>query len=740
MLFVISNGWHLNRARTRYSQVLIEKLVQEPELAGWQGLGLAVQAYQKRASFVLDWLIELAKKYNRRLMIRLVKGAYWDSEIKWAQERGLNGYPVFTRKIATDVSYLACAKKLLAAKEHVYPQFATHNAYTLAAVLEMCGDYRDFEFQCLHGMGDTLYDSLLSNPTLNIHCRVYAPVGGYEHLLAYLVRRLLENGANSSFVNRIAHDQNSVDELILDPVVKFESLAEKHHPKIPLPCNLYSPDRLNSRGIDFSDDAETLPLLKEINGLLPTLLDKTPLPTSNADIENLVAKGHAVAGQWATVPVAARAEYLQRVAILLEEQKATFIALLCREAGKTIPDAVSEIREAIDFCGYYAYRSQKDLKTKKLHGPTGELNQLELKGRGLFICISPWNFPLAIYLGQILGALAAGNAVIAKPASQTPLIAAKAIEILHLAGIPKDVAQLFIGSGSAVSEHLLSDERIQGVMFTGSTGTARLINQQLAARLGSIIPFIAETGGQNAMIADSSALLEQVVNDVIISAFNSAGQRCSALRVLFIQAEILPKFLAMLKGAMAELTLGDPLDLATDIGPVIDAAAKDTLLQHGQRMEREAKLIYECTLPNPCPILPRGVFFAPRVYQIDHISRLTEEVFGPILHVIAYPSDELDNVIHQVNSTGYGLTLGIHSRIDETVAYIQQRVRVGNVYVNRNMIGAVVGVQPFGGEGLSGTGPKAGGPHMLPRLCLERSISVNTTAAGGNVTLMSLKE
>lgn len=728
--------------RLELSLLLIGSLIVDPDLADWQGFGLAVQAYQKRAGLVIDWLIVLARKHKKQLMVRLVKGAYWDSEIKWSQERGLQDYPVFTRKSSTDVSYLACVKKLLNATDVIYPQFATHNAYTVAAVLEMVGDNKNFEFQCLHGMGDTLYDNIVGENKMNIPCRVYAPVGGHENLLAYLVRRLLENGANTSFVNRILDEQTPIEELIADPVQKTLDLSIKPHPQIPKPEFLYGEERPNSRGLDLSNDRETQPVLENANQFLPQLFTKKLITATPELIEETLAKAHAAAPAWDKLDIEERANCLERMAGLLEQNKPELIALLVREGGKTVQDSLSEIREAIDFCWYYSRQSRENFKIKVLPGPTGEHNQLTLRGRGVIACISPWNFPLAIFLGQVTASLAAGNAVIAKPASQTPYIAHKAVELLHQAGFPQEVVQLLVGSGSVVGNRLMDDPRIQGVMFTGSTETARSINQRLAARPGPIVPFIAETGGQNAMIVDSSALAEQVVGDVILSAFNSAGQRCSALRVLFVQSDVVPRILTMLKGAMAELKIGDPLDLANDIGPVIDQKAYESLMQHVDYMKNAGKLLYECVLPEPhqLPELPRGVFFAPRVYEISDISVLPGEVFGPILHVVQYNAQDLDKVIESINNTGYGLTLGIHSRINETIEYIHARARVGNTYVNRNMIGAVVGVQPFGGEGLSGTGPKAGGPHILPRLATERTLSVNIAAAGGNVTLMSLKE
>lgn len=742
---------------------IIEAVFNDPALRGWEGFGLAVQSYQKRGFPLIDWVIDLARRGQRRLLVRLIKGAYWDTEIKISQMLGLEGYPVFTRKIATDVSFLACAKKILAAPDAIYPSFATHNAYTVAAVLAMAQGRQDYEFQCLHGMGYTLYDQLLANTHINVACRVYAPVGGHEDLLAYLVRRLLENGANTSFVNRIIDQHVPVEELIADPVAKLRDLAYKPHPHIPLPRDLYGSERRNSSGLDFTN-IHTLKQLKvemeeaqDIVFAVPTVAEQPDFTEAQpisaprdkrevvgnvvnatpAEVELSLQRATLAAASWNATPVTARADYLDRIAELFEQHRAELMMLAVREAGKTIPDALAEVREAIDFCYYYAAQARMHLVPRELTGPTGEYNELSMHGRGVISCISPWNFPLAIFTGQVVAALVAGNTVIAKPAAQTPLIAAFAVRLMHEAGIPKDVVQLLPGRGTVVGARLVEDLRVKGIIFTGSTETARTINQTLAARPGPIIPFIAETGGQNAMIVDSSALPEQVVFDVITSAFGSAGQRCSALRVLFVQEDIAPKLIEMLKGAMAELHIGDPSMLTTDIGPVIDVNARAGLEEHAERMQKEATLIYQVNLPHSTE---HGCYFAPRAFEIEHLKQLSREVFGPILHVIRYKSDQLDSVLQQISDTGYGLTQGIHSRIDETVHYIHQRLSVGNTYVNRNMIGAVVGVQPFGGEGLSGTGPKAGGPHYLQRLCTERTLTINTTAAGGNATLMSMGE
>lgn len=737
--------------RLELSLMLFEALVKELDLGSWQGLGLALQAYQKRAYYVIDWLAALATQHKRRFMLRLVKGAYWDSEIKWAQERGLKGYPVFTRKASTDVSFLACAQKLFKAGTLFYSQFASHNAQTVAAVMEMAKLHNmegQYEFQCLHGMGESLYDNIIgigegvAKNKLSVPCRIYAPVGGHQHLLGYLVRRLLENGANTSFVNRIIDEETPIELLIEDPVAKTEKLSEKPHPKIPLPKDLFGQERPNSRGLDLTDSLEMDPVLQAMSKELPRLLKINTQLVNSDFLARHFAEAEQQAEQWSQKDPEARAQCLGRLAELLDSNRNALMALIIAEGGRTVMDANAELREAIDFCWYYAERLRKDFQVQALTGPAGEYNQLTLHGRGIFACISPWNFPLAIFLGQVLAALAAGNAVIAKPASQTPRIAVAVTVLLYEAGIPKAVFHCVVGAGSIIAKYLFETQALAGVMLTGSTETARSINQSLAKREGPIVPFVAETGGQNAMIVDSSALPEQVVGDVITSAFNSAGQRCSALRVLYIQEEVAPLIMNMLKGAMMELTIGDPMDLATDVGPVIDQKAAEELAEHVQALKKSAnaKLIYECQLPENLPNLEPHSFFAPVAFEIDNIEMLTHEVFGPVLHVLKYKAKDLDKVVDAINNRGYGLTLGIHSRINEVVEFILSRARVGNTYVNRNMIGAVVGVQPFGGEGLSGTGPKAGGPHMLPRLALERTLSVNTSAAGGNVALMSLEE
>ncbi len=750
--------------RLELSLEIIGTVFAHPSLAGWNGFGLAVQAYQKRSPFVIDWLAETARKAGRRWCVRLVKGAYWDSEIKRAQEQGLPGYPVYTRKPNTDVSYLACAKRLFAAgAELIYPQFATHNAHTIAAIHHHAQG-RPFEFQRLHGMGGDLYDEVIGQDKLNVPCRVYAPVGSHEDLLPYLVRRLLENGANTSFVNRIVDESVAIEDLVADPCDTVRAFASKPHPRIALPVGLYGQQRKNSMGANLANDNELKALAADINAnlgpwsaapLVPGAQTGEPArdvtnpadrrqvvgQTRNADAATVQkALANAVAAQegWDAMPAASRAAILEHAADLLEARRGEFIALCVREAGKTIPAAISEVREAVDMCRYYAAMSRKLFGTpEQLPGPTGESNQLFLRGRGVFVCISPWNFPLAIFMGQVAAGLAAGNAVIAKPADQTTLIGHAAVKLLHEAGVPEAVLQYLPAKGSMIGSTLLTQPEVAGVCFTGSTETAWTINRTLAARNAPIAALIAETGGQNALIADSSALPEQLVKDVLASAFDSAGQRCSAARVLFVQEDIADKVIKMLAGAMDELVVGDPAKLSTDVGPVIDEPSRKFLVEHAARMDREAKPINVAKLADGCD---SGTFFAPRAYEIPALSLLTGEVFGPVLHVLRWKASELDAVIDAINATGFGLTLGIHSRIDDTIAHIAKRARVGNCYVNRNQIGAVVGVQPFGGEGLSGTGPKAGGPHYLLRFATERTLTINTTAAGGNASLLTLGE
>ncbi|MCF6765542.1 bifunctional proline dehydrogenase/L-glutamate gamma-semialdehyde dehydrogenase PutA [Thiotrichales bacterium 19S3-7] len=753
--------------RLEISLELIERLAAERSLEGWQGLGIVVQAYQKRASFVLDYLIDLAKRTNHRFMVRLVKGAYWDAEIKHAQEEGLKDYPVFTRKCYTDVSYQACAKKILDNTQYIYPQFATHNALSVATILELAGEYRDFEFQCLHGMGTALYDHVVGEENFNIATRIYAPVGTHEHLLPYLVRRLLENGANSSFVNRIVDEKVPIEQLVKDPVEKAKSFEYKPHSQIALPRYIYGEDRMNSKGYNINDIATLEKLshqmqasygkkeyfakpmiegIELVNGkdraidvISPSTGESVgKVLYATSDQSDIAFDGALNAFEsWRLTTADERAQCLDKMADLLEENMPELMAIAINEAGKTLANAVSEVREAIDFCRYYAQQAREHFSEPKiLPGPTGELNQISLHGRGVIVCISPWNFPLAIFLGQVAAALAAGNVVIAKPAEQTSLIAFEAVKLFHKAGIPLDVLQLLPGTGEEVGARLIAHPKVAGVVFTGSTEVARIIQKTLANKPGAIVPLIAETGGQNAMVVDSSALPEQVVNDVVNSSFDSAGQRCSALRVLFLQSDVADNIIEMLKGAMKELIVGNPNDLKTDIGPVIDKEAQTNLQHHIDQMKQDAKFVYEVDLSESL----NGTFIKPTVFELDHINALKREVFGPVLHIIRFDAKNLDGVIDQINSTGYGLTFGIHSRIDETIKYFQERIRVGNIYVNRNIVGAVVGVQPFGGEGLSGTGPKAGGPLYLYRLAIERTISVDTTASGGNASLMTLNE
>jgi len=745
--------------RLELSLELVARVHCDPSLEGWQGFGLALQSYQKRAVGAIDWLADMARKSGRRLNVRLVKGAYWDSEVKRAQIDGHTGYPVYTRKANTDLSYLACARRMLAHGEVFYPQFATHNAHTIAAIFHLAQG-QPFEYQRLHGMGADLYAEVLPAERLNAACRIYAPVGSHEDLLPYLVRRLLENGANTSFVNRIVDDSVPIDELIPHPNDVVAATEPKAHPRIPLPLNLYG-DRQNSRGINLAQERELLALISESSTLRFGALHALPLvpgassgalpqPISDpadrrrvigdwvaadaALVEKALQNASAAQPGWDAIAVERRAQMLERTADLLEAQRAELIALCTREAGKTISDGVAEVREAVDFCRYYAQCARREFAPKTLPGPTGESNQLFLHGRGIFVCISPWNFPLAIFAGQVAAALVAGNTVIAKPAEQTNLIAYRATQLFHEAGIPTEVLQLLPGDGATVGARLTADPRVAGVAFTGSTETARLINRALANRDAPIATLIAETGGQNALIADSSALPEQLVKDAMSGAFGSAGQRCSATRILFVQEDVADRTLVLLAGAMDEWTVGDPGLFATDVGPVIDDGARQILLDHAKRMQSDGKLIKSMSLDETHT---HGCFFAPCAYEIDSLKRLPREIFGPVLHVIRYKARDLDRVIDEINASGYGLTLGIHSRIDSTIDHIQKRIRAGNCYVNRNMIGAVVGVQPFGGEGLSGTGPKAGGPHYLHRFTTERTLTINTAAVGGNATLLA---
>ena len=728
-------------------------------LAGWDGLGLAVQAYQKRAVAVIDWLACLATDTSRRIPVRLVKGAYWDSEIKRAQELGLEHFPVFTRKASTDVSYIACARRLLARPDLFFPQFATHNAQTIATILVLAGGRRGIEFQRLHGMGQAVYRPLVERGDDGVACRIYSPVGSHHDLLPYLVRRLLENGANTSFVNRIVDDTLPIEELVKAPVTVLRQADTVAHPAIlPPPC-LYGRERRNARGFDLTREAVLHQLARDMDRSvadIPWVVDtpcngKELTITSPADRRRIVgtireagendlssalSAARGAAPDWSATPADSRASCLESAAGLLERDCVRLMATAVLEGGKTIGDALAEVREAVDFLRYYAMRARAEFAdASELPGPTGESNRISLHGRGVFACISPWNFPLAIFCGQVAAALAAGNAAIAKPAEQTPLMAAHAVRLFHEAGIPEDVLTLLPGDG-ATGAALVRDPRIDGVAFTGSTATARRINLALAERSGAIVPLIAETGGQNAMIVDSTALPEQVTLDVIRSGITSAGQRCSALRVLFLQEDIADRVITMLSGAMAELKVGDPALISTDVGPVIDDEALAGLESHLAGIESAGRILFRSPLD---PDLVRhGTFLAPALVEIPGINLLEREVFGPVIHVARFSRDRLHEVLDAIVATGFGLTLGIHTRIESRARWIAGRMPVGNIYVNRNMIGAVVGSQPFGGEGLSGTGPKAGGPRYLHRFATERVVSTDTTAGGGNATLMSL--
>ena len=742
---------------------LLDRLAREPELGTWRGLGLAVQAYQKRAPQVIEALAALAGQTGRRLMVRLVKGAYWDSEIKRAQVAGRPDYPVYTTKAATDLSYLVCAKALIDSAPHLFAQFATHNAHSLAAVRRMAANAKvGIEFQRLHGMGEALYgaaDDLYDGVTV----RAYAPVGGHEELLPYLVRRLLENGANTSFVHTLLDERTPPEAVILDPI-EIVRAQPGPHPKIPRPADLYGEARLNSGGVDLSIRAELQRLAAAVAALDGERLEAGPIvagrrgsgaqsfdarspadqdrvlgrvtEASGADIDAAFAAGRAAQPGWDAAGGPARAEVLRAMAAALEQNRDRLIAILAREAGKTLPDAIAEVREAADFCRYYAHLAQTQFAgPDALAGPAGERNSLALRGRGVFVCISPWNFPLAIFTGQIAAALAAGNAVLAKPAEQTPLIAAEAVRLYHGAGLDARLLALLPGRGENVGAALVEHAGCDGVAFTGGTETAWKINQTLAARQGPIVPFIAETGGLNGMFVDTTALREQGIDDVVVSALGSAGQRCSALRLLFLPHDTADSLIEGISGAMDALVLGDPADPMTDVGPVIDEDARAALQAHLERLGREAKVLHR-TLPGPG--LEHGMFFGPVLAEIPSASFLEKEVFGPILHVVRYHPDRLAETAQALASRRYGLTLGVHSRIEAFAEEVEALVPAGNVYVNRSMIGAVVGVQPFGGEGLSGTGPKAGGPHALLRYAVERAVSVNIAAQGGDPTLLNL--
>ena len=753
---------------------IVEALARDPDTRSWDGLGLAIQAYGRRAPLVIDWIAELARESGRRMTVRLVKGAYWDSEIKRAQERGLASFPVYTSKAATDASYLVCAQHLFAAADVIHPQFATHNAYTIAAVLDFAATAATdknsapsgagYEFQRLHGMGELLYEAVRADAAKFPPVRVYAPVGTHEDLLPYLVRRLFENGANTSFVHQFLNPQIPVEHVVRDPVSVLNRPADPAHPvtQIREPHAIYGAERVNSGGADWGDPAEIARLEAELRASAPAGAVGGPIiggrvvtdadapvvsPTNSmetvgmsrdaTDAEIVQAMDLAAQAQpeWDATPAGKRAACLERAAELLEERRGLFLRLLVKEAGKTLPDAVAELREAIDFCRYYAVRGRELFSQPEvLRGPTGERNLLSLQGRGVFVCISPWNFPLAIFTGQVVAALMAGNSVIAKPAPATPLVAHAMTRLLHEAGVPAGVLHLTPADGPAFGKVALSHPALAGVAFTGSTATAANINRALANRNGAIVPLIAETGGVNAMVVDATALAEQVVDDAITSAFTSAGQRCSALRVLYVQEEIADRVISMLVGAMKCLVIGDPAQLSTDLGPVISEDSQQKLRKYATRMRDEAKLLYACELGRQHEM---GHFFAPHLFELNALDQVKTEEFGPILHVARYGADQLPRVIEAIRRTGFGLTLGIHSRLESVADHVYRALPVGNTYVNRNMIGAVVGVQPFGGQGLSGTGPKAGGPHYLLRFATERTLTINTVAIGGNVELLS---
>jgi RHH-type proline utilization regulon transcriptional repressor/proline dehydrogenase/delta 1-pyrroline-5-carboxylate dehydrogenase len=745
--------------RLELSLEVIAAVLGDPSLAGWDGFGLAVQAYQKRCLQVIDHVADLAARLDRRLMVRLVKGAYWDTEVKRAQERGLPDYPVFTRKSMTDLSYLAAAERMLAHRPRLFPQFATHNALTVAAIVERAGpEAGTYEFQRLHGMGEALYARLLS-AVPGAACRTYAPVGGHRDLLAYLVRRLLENGANSSFVSQAADPAVPVETLLRRPAESVGNPDRARHAKLRRPADMFAPERINSAGVELGDraalerltdavaagrgPAEAGPVIdgavqggtprdvvspSDARTVVGTVVEASP---DTAAAAMRAARKGALA--WGRVPAEQRAASLERAADAMEAATGRLIHLLQAEAGKTLDDAVAELREAVDFCRYYAAQGRKLFGAPQaLPGPTGESNRLSLRSRGVFVAISPWNFPLAIFVGQVAAALMAGNAVVAKPAEQTPLVAAEAVRLMHRAGVAPSALHLVPGDG-AVGAALVAHRDVAGVVFTGSTEVARHINRALAAKDGPIVPLIAETGGINAMLVDATALPEQVADDVVTSAFRSAGQRCSALRLLLVQEDVADKVIGMVAGAARELRLGDPRDPATHVGPVIDAEARTRLDRHGAAMRRAARVHYAGEVPG------EGHFVAPQIYEISGPEALTGEVFGPILHVARYKAADLDRMLDAIEASGYGLTLGVHSRIDATVERVVARLSTGNIYINRNMIGAVVGVQPFGGHGLSGTGPKAGGPHYLTRFATEQTVTVNTAAAGGDAALIAME-
>ena len=753
--------------RTEISLEIIKELLSHKDLADWDGLGFVVQTYGKRASFVIDDLNDMCVKNNRKIMVRLVKGAYWDTEIKIAHEMGLDDFPVFTRKEHSDVSYVACSKKLFEYNENIYSCFATHNALSVATVIEIAKSYPDvkYEFQKLHGMGDYMYH-LITECAYDIPTRIYAPVGVHRDLLPYLVRRLLENGANSSFVKNIFDDDIPIKDMVKSPMALAKKNKFTKHPKVQYAKdinNLPNEEDLwrdNSKGIDMTNIKEVKKLIKDmdkynlgkdaysiING--KNVSSKTLNIVSPQNTKNKIAKSHFINKKqcldalesvssgfekWDNMDCAKRSKILEKSADIFEKRMADFIKILSLEAGKTLNDCIAEVREGVDFLRYYSKQSQQLLKQRELPGPTGESNTYQLSGRGVFLCISPWNFPFAIFLGQIAGALSVGNTVIAKPAETTSLIAYETIKVLLEAGLPKDAIALLIGEGRMIGDTLLERTEIAGVSFTGSTETAQHINMTLAKRTDGIIPFIAETGGQNAMIVDSSALLEQATKDIVNGAFQSAGQRCSATRLLYVQDEVADNLIKMISGAMDELSIGDPMNPATDVGPVIDEKSLEVLKKHQTKMDKKYKKVGQAELPDECK---DGTFFAPAMYEIPNVNVLEREVFGPILHIVRWKKEKLDDVIDEINGTGYGLTFGIHSRIDSTVDYVVGKMKVGNAYVNRNQIGAMVGQQPFGGTGKSGTGFKAGGPHYLLKFCEEKTVSIDTTASGGNASLMA---
>jgi RHH-type proline utilization regulon transcriptional repressor/proline dehydrogenase/delta 1-pyrroline-5-carboxylate dehydrogenase len=746
--------------RLELSLEVFAAVLADGSLAGWDGCGLAVQAYQKRAPQAIDWLFALAERLDRQLMVRLVKGAYWDTEIKRAQERGLADYPVFTRKAMTDLCYAVCARKLLAARPRLYPQFATHNALSVFTVLELAGESAGFEFQRLHGMGEALYAALREQMP-SVPCRIYAPVGGHRDLLAYLVRRLLENGANSSFVTRAVDPAIPIAELVRRPEAIIGSAEHARNPKIPLPRDLYG-DRPNSAGLEFGEReavdallrqvrdadarADAAPLVdgRRVDGApRPVLspIDGTNIGTvveaTTTKVREAVAAARAGFPHWSATPVDVRTAALERAADLIETNGARLISLLQREGGKALDDCVAEVREAADFCRYYAVEARRTLASQPMPGPTGESNELRYRGRGVIVCISPWNFPLAIFTGQVAAALATGNAAIAKPAEQTPLVAAEAVRLLHAAGIPVSALHFLPGDGD-VGAALVAHSSIDGVVFTGSTEVARVINRTLAAKDGPIAPLVAETGGINAMIVDATALPEQVTDDAIGSAFRSAGQRCSALRLICLQEEVAGRMLTMIAGAAQELSVGDPRQLSTHVGPVIDGEAKRALDEWIAAIQARGTVRFRWDAAHKLPAA--GTYVPPTIVELASARDLDREVFGPVLHVVRWRAGDLDALLDDIAANGTALTLGVQSRIESTVAHVAARLPNGNVYVNRNMIGAVVGTQPFGGSGLSGTGPKAGGPNYLRRLALEQVVTVNAAAAGGNAALLSQED